>query len=352
MTVTRRTFLRTATIAAAALATARLTAAQSSPRLVLATWPNYHDPENLRRFTTQTGIVVEPRIFGSNEEMMAHLLKGQSGFDVVVATNYAVNAYGKMGLLRPLKLSRFPQFDRASQQERFVSAVMSRERLYGLPKNWGTTGFVYHRQRLAASPTRWREFWDLARSLASGRCVIHDYQLTTIGNALKYFGYSFNSVTDAELGQVEQLLMQVKPHLRTISSLAYEQMKAGAALSMAWSGDGELLRREDPDYQYVIAQEGGEIWADYFTIPRDCRNVAAAEQLIDFLIEPKTNAREVLAHGFPPIDNRVLPLLPPDMLRNPTMFPPESALTALEFGARETLTHPRRADILAKLKAG
>ncbi len=351
MTVTRRQFLCAAAITGAALASARLPAATTSQRLVLATWPNYHDPDNLRRFTEQTGIGVDVRIFGSNEEMMAFLLKGQSGFDVVVATNYAVNAYGKMGLLRPLKLDRFPQFDRASQQERFVSAVMSRERLYGLPKNWGTTGFIYHRRRLAATPTRWREFWDLSRSLASKRCVVHDYQLTTVGNALKYFGYSFNSVAEPELSQAEHLLMQVKPHLRAISSLAYDQMKAGAALSMAWSGDGELLRREDPDYQYVIAEDGGEIWADYYTIPRECRQVAAAEKLIDFLLNPQTNAREVMAHGFPPIDNRVMAFLPPTLLKNPVVFPPDDALKALEFGARETLTNPRRAGILAKLKA-
>ena len=42
--------------------------------------------------------------------------------------------------------------------------------------------------------TTWKEFWDRARDDLTGRVMVHDYQLTTIGNALKYFGYSFNSI--------------------------------------------------------------------------------------------------------------------------------------------------------------
>ena len=43
--------------------------------------------------------------------------------------------------------------------------------------------------------------------------MVHDYQLTTIGNALKYFGFSFNSIEADELAKAEELLIKVKPHL-------------------------------------------------------------------------------------------------------------------------------------------
>ena len=41
--------------------------------------------------------------------------------------------------------------------------------------------------------TSWKQFWDMTQEELSGRVSVHDYQLTTIGNALKSFGYSFNS---------------------------------------------------------------------------------------------------------------------------------------------------------------
>lgn len=328
-----------------------LRAGKAGQKLVVATWPNYHSAENLKQFTDQTGIAIELRIFGSNEEMMAHLLTGRSGFDIVVATNYAVNAYGRMGLLRPLRTTHFPSWDEASQQARFLAVVSNERRYFGLPKNWGTTGFVYDQRQFAEPLRSWRQFWDLTRGKASRHAVVHDYQLTTIGNALKYFGYSFNSNKPVELDAAEQLLLSSRPHLKAISSLAYDQMRAGAWLSMAWSGDGVLLNRENPNWQYVIAEEGGEIWADYFCITRECTQVSEAEAFIDFLLTPAHNTREVIAHGFPPIDQRVLPLLPETLRSNVIMFPPEEQLRPLEFGSRETLTHPRRADMLAKLKA-
>lgn len=358
MAITRRRFLAASLLSSGVLAAS---AAQASTRvlrpgkpgqkLVVATWPNYHSAENLKQFTEQTGIAIELRIFGSNEEMMAHLLTGRSGFDIVVATNYAVNAYGRMGLLRPLRTAHFPSWDEASQQARFLAVVSSERRYFGLPKNWGTTGFVYDRRQFAEPLGSWRQFWDQARGKASRHTVIHDYQLTTIGNALKYFGYSFNSVKPVELDAAEQLLLSSMPHLQAISSLAYDQIRAGAWLSMAWSGDGVLLNRENPNWHYVIAEEGGEIWADYFCITRECEQVSEAEAFIDFLLTPAHNAREVIAHGFPPIDQRVLPLLPEMLRGNVIMFPTDAQLRPLEFGSRETLTHPRRADILAKLKA-
>ena len=346
MAFSRRQFLGAS---AALLLSSRLPAA-TGRKLVLATWPNYHSADNLQQFTRQTGIAVEQRIFGSNEEMLSHLLSGRSGFDIVVATNYAVNAYGRMSLLRPLHIEQFPQVDLNSQQSRFISEIRSDDHLFGLPKNWGTTGFVYDTRHLPASMSSWRAFWDLAQTVASKHTVVHDYQLTAIGNALKYFGYSFNSTKKTELAQAERLLLQVKPHLKAISSLAYDQMRDGAWLSMAWSGDGTLLARENPAITYVIAEEGGEIWADYYCITRESKDPGAAAELINFLLTPAHNAKEVQAHGFPPIDQRVLPLLPKALLSNPIIFPPESKLKHLEFGARDTLTHPRRADILARFK--
>ena len=52
----------------------------------------------------------------------------------------------------------------------------------------------------------------------SGRVMVHDYQLTTIGNALKYYGYSFNSIDPKELAEAEKLLIEAKPHLFAINS--------------------------------------------------------------------------------------------------------------------------------------
>ena len=126
-----------------------------------------------------------------------------------------------------------------------------------VPKDWGTTGFVVNTAKIKDNPTTWKEFWDLTRDKFTGRTMVHDYQLTTIGNALKYFGYSFNSIDPNELADAEKLLLEVKPHLFAITSDYQPPMRNGDAwMSVAWTGDAKQLNRDIPEIDYVLGQGG------------------------------------------------------------------------------------------------
>ena len=322
-------------------------------RVVLATWPNYHDVENFETFTEQTGAFVQVNVFGSNEEMLAKLQAGGSGWDVFVPTNYTITTYVAEELIEPLDVSKLPNYDAGAFDPRFSDAGTVNGVLYAVPKNWGTTGFAVNTAHDAGKPlTTWKDFWDRTMDDFSGRTMVHDYQLTTIGNALKYFGYSFNSVDPKELADAERLLLDAKPHLFAISSDYQPAMRSGDAwMTMCWTGDGKQLNSDIPEIAYVLGREGGEIWSDYYAIPKGAPHRDAAYALIDFMLDPKVNAREVLAHGYPVADSRTNKLLPKEILEDPILYPAQDLLDALEFGAAATLTDPNRAELLARFKS-
>jgi spermidine/putrescine transport system substrate-binding protein len=321
-------------------------------RVSIATWPNYFNPDNFEQFTKDTGAKVQVSVFGSNEEMLAKLQAGGTGWDVFVPTNYTISTYVELDLIQPLDLSRLSNFDEKHFIKRFIEPGTVNGKLYAVPKNWGTTGFVLNRKKVKSNPTTWKEFWDLTRTDASGRVMVHDYQLTTIGNALKYFGYSFNSVDPKELADAEKLLIDSKPHLFAINSDYQPSMRSTDAwMSVAWTGDGLQLHRDIPEIDYVLGKEGGELWSDFYAIPKGAPRLDAAYAFINFLIEPGVNAKEVEAHGYPVPDNRTTALLPKEMTENPIMYPAKDLLDALEFGAAVTLTDPLRAEVMARFKA-
>src|SRR5919197_1343975 len=105
--ITRRRFIATTALAGAgALAAPSVLrgrrawgAGELGDKVSLATWPNYHDPKNFERFTEKTGVAVEVNAFGSNEEMMAKMQAGGSGWDVLVPTNYTISDYVKQNLI-------------------------------------------------------------------------------------------------------------------------------------------------------------------------------------------------------------------------------------------------------------
>ncbi len=322
-------------------------------RVVLATWPNYHDPENFEIFAEETGAFTQVNVFGSNEEMLAKLQAGGSGWDVFVPTNYTITTYVSEDLIEPLDTAKLPNYDASAFDPRFADAGTVDGTLYAVPKNWGTTGFAVNTSHDGGTAlVSWKDFFDRTMDDFSGRTMVHDYQLTTIGNALKYFGYSFNSVDPAELADAERLLIDVKPHLFAISSDYQPAMRSGDAwLTMCWTGDGKQLNTDMPEIAFVLGREGGEIWSDYYAIPKGAPHRDAAYALIDFLLDPEVNAREVLAHGYPVADSRTNALLPPEILEDPILYPAQELLDALEFGAAATLTDPNRAELLARFKS-
>ncbi|GBL60924.1 potassium transporter Trk [Pseudomonas citronellolis] len=321
-------------------------------RVTLATWPNYHSQENFDAFAKATGARVQMNVFGSNEEMLAKLQAGGSGWDVFVPTNYTISTYVKLGLIEPLDLSRIPNFDPQAFEQRFMAQGTVDGKVYAVPKNWGTTGIVYDASRIKDNLDSWKQFWDLTLTSASGRTIVHDYQLTAIGNALKYYGYSFNSVDEKELADAEKLLIKAKPHLFAINSDIQPSLRNGDAwMAMAWTGDASQLHRDNPDMTFVLGKEGGEIWSDFFAIPKGAEHRDAAYAFINYLLDPQHNKLEVLAHGYPSGDKRVDALLPKEMLDDPIMYPAAERLSPLEFGAAATLTSPARAELMARFKA-
>jgi len=86
---------------------------------------------------------------------------------------------------------------------------------------------------------------------------------------LKYYGHSFNSNDEKELAEAEKLLLEAKPHLFAITSDYQPAMRNGDAwLAIAWTGDAKQLHKDIPSIIYVIGKEGGEIWADFYAVPK------------------------------------------------------------------------------------
>ena len=321
-------------------------------RLVFSTWPNYQNQANLDAFTELTGVNIQVNAFGSNEEMLAKLQAGGTGWDVFVPTNYTISNYVELGLIQELDLSRIPNYDPNANNPKFAGPATVNGKVYCVPKNWGTTGFIVNTNRIKSGPKSWKDFFDVTMGKGSGHSILHDYQLTTIGGALCALGYSFNSIDKKELAEAEELLIKSKPHLFAITSDYQPGMRSGDAwMSICWNGDGTQLNRDLPEMQYVIGSDGGEIWTDFYAIPTEAPHLDAAYAFINFMQDPYVQARDAQAHGYAPTDARALALQPDSLATDPILHPAAELMNGLEFGAAQTLTDPTRAEVMARFKS-
>ncbi len=195
--------------------------------------------------------------------------------------------------------------------------------------------------------TSWKDFFEIAMTEADGRAMVHDYQLTTIGNALVSLGYSFNSTKPEELAKAEELLIKVKPHLYAINSDYQPSMRATDAwMTMCWTNDGAQLNRDMPEIQFVLGKDGGEIWSDFYAIPKSAANKAAGYALLNYLMAPENAVKEHIANGAPTTDSRVMKLLPADVTAQQDRLSGRGLADAARIRRRGNLDRsgPRRAD--------
>jgi spermidine/putrescine transport system substrate-binding protein len=308
------------------------TAAKVGGTLFYYNWADYVNPETYKEFTSDTGVKIKKDFFVSNEELQAKLQGGARGFDLAAPTGYMVQILAEGGLLEELDHSQLPTVAK-NIDSRFKGLPYDPDDKFSVPKDWGTTGFVYRTDLVKEKPTSWTEFVELTKGPYSGKVTLLDGIPECVGSMLVMLGYSYNSEDEGEIEEAKQELIDLKPHLLAITSTEYKQMliDGKAVMSLGWNGDGAAVAAKKPA-EYVVAEEGGEFWVDAYVIPTGAKNPAAAHAWIDYVYQPEHNAAETeyTFYGSPVKRDLLKPVIDPKVYENPDVFPPENTLDKLE----------------------
>ena len=307
-------------------------AAELTGTLHYYNWADYVNPETYKAFTNETGVKIKKDFFVSNEELQAKLQGGARGFDLAAPTGYMVQILAEAGLLEQLDQSQLPTVAK-NIDSRFRKLPYDPEDKYSVPKDWGTTGFIYRTDLVKEKPTTWKEFVELTKGPYSGKVTVLDGIPECVGSMLVMLGYSFNSEDEGEIDEAKQQLIDLKPHLLAITSTEYKQqlIDGKAVMALGWNGDGAAVVAKKPA-EYVVAEEGGEFWVDAYVIPTGAENPTAAHAWIDYVYDPEHNALETeyTYYGSPVKRDLLEPVLDKKVFANDDVFPPESTLEKLE----------------------
>jgi spermidine/putrescine transport system substrate-binding protein len=295
-------------------------------------WADYVNPETYKAFTAETGVKIKKDFFVSNEELQAKLQGGARGFDLAAPTGYMVQILAEAGLLEELDKSQLATVAKNIDPQ-FTKLPYDPEDKWSVPKDWGTTGFMYRADLVKEKPTSWKDFVELTKGPYSGKVTVLDGIPECVGSMLVMLGYSFNSEDEGEIEEAKQQLVELKPHLLAITSTEYKQMLiAGkAVMALGWNGDGAAVAAKKPA-EYVVAEEGGEFWVDAYVIPTGAKNPTAAHAWIDYCYDPEHNALETefTYYGSPVKRDLMEPVLDKKVFKNDDVFPPESTLEKME----------------------
>lgn len=289
----------------AAVSTADATYGTGTPEsaLNIYTWGEYDSPDVLKEFTSETGPTITTDTFNSNEDMIAKLVaaNGTAGYDIVVPTGIYIPQMAEQGLLMPLNLDAIPNF--SNLDTAFTNQTWDQGNVYSVPKDWGTTGYVYDNTVITRELTSWADFYDAAQNEASGRTTILDDPQEAFYFWAFANGKDPNTAETADMEAAEAYLTALAPHIKSFVSYVSSDMAAGKyALMHAWNGDarqGILNTTDDPDrWTWVLPSEGSPLWMDNWCIPTGAKNLNAAHAFIDYVLQPEVSLAEVEYIGY------------------------------------------------------
>lgn len=275
--------------------------------LTIFNWSDYIGVETLERFTAETGVRVTYDTYESNEEMLAKLVAGGAGYDLIGPTGYLVAVLREAGMLEPLDHAVLPGWDRLGAE--FLAAAGDARGRYGMPYQWGVTGLAYREDLVAAAPTSWDVFADAA---LAGRMTMLDDGREVLGAMLQRRGRSVNTRNPDELRDARDDARAVRPNLRAyVSSPVRGQLISGdIAVAQLWDGDARQAAMEEPRIRFALPTEGSLRFTDFLAIPRGAPHRRAAHAFLAYLLRPEIAAEVAAQTGYSPCNTAAVDAMP------------------------------------------
>ncbi len=251
-------------------------------QLYVYNWGEYIDPEVIDMFEEETGIKVIYNEFEQNEDMYPIIKTGAVNYDVVCPSDYMIEKMISEDMLYELNYDNIPNI--ANIDETYLKSAEGFDpgNKYSVPYCWGTVGILYNKTMVDEPITSWGALFD---EKYSGKILMMDSVRDAYMIALTYLGYDLNSTDEAQIDEATDLLKSQYPLIQAyvIDQVRDKMIGNEAALGVIYSGEAIYTQRENPDLEYVVPEEGSNVWIDGWVIPKNAKNKENAEAWINFM---------------------------------------------------------------------
>lgn len=292
-------------------------------RLNLYIWSDYLAHDTVSGFEREFGVRVVVDTYESNEDMVAKLLAGATGYDLVVPSSYVLAVLVANDLLAPLDRRYLTHWGNVAPL--FRNPTWDPGNLHAVPYQWGMTGIAWRTDRVERAPDSWGVFLDPAQA---GKMTMLDDPRDVIGSFLRYRGHSINSVDPGELAQARADAIAAKANLRAfISATVKGQLVTGDVwIAQLWNGDAAQAGAEQPAIRFALPREGSTIWVDSLVMPRSAQHPRAAHEFMNYVLRPEVAAKIADQTGYGTANQAALPLTAAKL-----SYPSAEELARLEY---------------------
>jgi spermidine/putrescine transport system substrate-binding protein len=271
-------------------------------KLFIYNWTYYIPDEVVEAFEEEYGVDVVYDVFASNEEMFAKLKAGGSGYDIAFPSGDYVSIMASEGMLSEIDRSRISNWDNLDESvlEKIEFDPGNR---WSVPYMMGAAGIAVNTEYVSEYEHSWNVF---EREDLRGRMTMLDDMREVLGGALRYLGYSVNTVDEDEIAEATALVGEWSKNLLRFDAESFGKAFANGEV---WVVQGyqenvflELDESEWSKVDFFIPREGASMYMDSMVILEGARNPDLAYEFIDFILRPDMMAQIADYLGLPSIN--------------------------------------------------
>jgi putrescine transport system substrate-binding protein len=283
-------------------------------RLYIYNWTDFIGPDTIAKFEKLTGIKVTYDVYDAEETMEARLLAGGSGYDVVSASTDFFSREIKAGVYEALDKAKLPNWKNLDPRILAIQTAYDPGNTHAVPYLHSINGFAYNVDMVTARMPN---------------APVDSLDMLFIQLALNYLGLDPNSTRREDFKAAEELLLRVRPYIRSFDSSEYLNGLANKELcvAMSWSSDYALSHARakaagvDVNLAFTVPKEGANETFSSLLIPQGAPHPEAAYRFINFILRPDVIAEITNAIYYGNDNSASRPLVDPKILADVTLYP-------------------------------
>ncbi|MGA9993311.1 MAG: spermidine/putrescine ABC transporter substrate-binding protein [Thiobacillaceae bacterium] len=316
-------------------------ASGSAETLYLYNWNNYISDATITRFENECACRVEQDYYSDNEEMLAKLAAGASGYDLIVPTGNAVEALIRSGQLRPLDKNLLSNLKNIKPA--FLNQFFDPGNRYSVPYAYTVTLIGYNTEKVKqlGLPT---DSWALIfepkyLQKIRGRITVLDSQRELMAAAMLYLGYHVNDTDEARWKQARDLIIRAKPYWAAFNASSYIKELTVGNIWVVHGYSSDIFQANADAHKAArpfsiaasIPKEGAVLALDSMVIHKSGRHPELAHRFINFMLQGKNSAEltNLIGSGNP--NAAAMAFINPAIARDRTIFPDQQTLKRLEM---------------------